>query len=197
MYESEQDSPLVLTMLDHAEEATQAPPLPVKGIPKQKTSRLLRRIIKEIVLPFVILDVAMQRLAKHLVRPPFKRKGKCKKRGNCCYYVLVRASSTWYGKLFYFWHTQIHGFYPRVKKPQNYSGKKVWVMGCRYLTSKGQCSQYRLRPSVCRQWPLIERFGPPHILKGCGFYSHPPFPLDEKGHARETKDKESPLKVLQ
>ena len=71
-------------------------------------------------------------------------------------------------------------------------------MGCRYLREDGSCSEYRLRPQVCRQWPVIEHFGYPKILKGCGFRSNPPFPPDEPEDVfSEEKETDSRLKVLQ
>ena len=66
-----------------------------------------------------------------------------------------------------------------------YEGKEMRVMGCRYLNREGMCDQYKLRPSICRQWPKIEHFGYPRILKGCGFHCDSP---KEETH--------SPLKIL-
>jgi len=45
-----------------------------------------------------------------------------------------------------------------------------------------------LRPVVCRKWPVIEIFGQPRMLKGCGFKAIP----------KETpKPKKSPLDIIQ
>ncbi len=57
-----------------------------------------------------------------LIRPPFKKVGHCLKRGNCCHYVLVPEAKGFLGKLFYFWNTQILGFYRR--KPEVYESLK-------------------------------------------------------------------------
>ena len=161
-------------MLDHLEillenvgDAVQEPPS--QAIPRQKIPSWMRKSILWTLLPFVLLDLSMQRLARKLVRPPFIQKGSCKKRGNCCHYIMIEKGTGLFGRLYYLWFTEIHGFYPRLPTPQNYEGKKVFVMGCRHLRKDGSCGHYQLRPTVCRKWPLIEHFGHPKILKGCGF----------------------------
>ncbi|MCB1107024.1 MAG: YkgJ family cysteine cluster protein [Chlamydiia bacterium] len=177
-------------LLLQAAEAKRPPPPPPQGIPRPWVPRWIRQPIKWFLLPFVLIDLQMQRLARKLIRPPFKQEGKCKKRGNCCHYVLIRYSRSFIGRLFYFWYTQFLGFYPRLQEPQEYEGKLMHVMGCRYLREDGSCSQYHLRPLVCRQWPVIEHFGYPSILKGCGYRSNPPYPeetsdvLDSEGDPR-------------
>ena len=135
----------------------------------------------------------MQKIAKKLIRPPFKQEGACLKRGNCCHYVLIQHSKTLMGRLFYLWYTEVNGFYLRYKKPHNYGGKLMYVMGCRYLNDNGSCSEYRLRPLICRKWPVIESFGFPKILKGCGFRSSPPYPREYKEDKFEGNPK---LKML-
>lgn len=152
------------------------PPPPPRDIPKQRLPYLLRQLCKWLVLPFVLIDHTMQSLARKIVRTPFKKRGKCLKRGNCCHYVLIEYSHRLLGRLFYFWYTQVHGFYLRDQRLHIYEGKLMYVMGCRHLRPDGKCAQYRLRPLMCRQWPLIERFGFPRVLRGCGFYSDPPYP---------------------
>jgi Fe-S-cluster containining protein len=163
-------------LLDEAGEALYPPPAPPGGIPPQFLPSWIRLPIKLFVFPFVLLDYAMHKLARKIIRPPFKKEGKCLKRGNCCYYVLIRHSKNLFGKLFYLWQTEINGFYLRYKEPYEYEGKKMVVMGCRYLKKDGTCNQYWLRPMVCREWPVIEHFGYPKILKGCGYRSNPPYP---------------------
>lgn len=187
-------SDLLDELLIQAAEAQEPPPPPEKGIPRQWVPFFIRQPLKWLVLPFVVIDYHMQRLARKVIRPPFKQEGKCKRRGNCCHYVLIRHSTSLIGRLFYFWYTQFLGFYPRLKKPQEYEGKRMYVMGCRYLKKDGSCAQYRLRPLICRQWPMIEHFGYPRILKGCGYHSNPPYPA-ETSDALDSGD--SRLKVIQ
>ena len=159
--------PKLLSLLETAGEATSPPrsnPIPVQWVPSW-----IRWPIRCLALPFIFLDLCAQKLAKWLIPPPFKKEGHCLRRGNCCHYILIPPKKGLFGSLYYLWNTQILGFYPREKKTRLYEGKPVIVMGCRYLKEDGSCRHYRWRPTVCRQWPRIEYFGPPQILKGCGF----------------------------
>lgn len=186
------NSQLLDALLFEAAEATKQPPPPRGGIPKQWPPFWIRFPAKCLALPFVLIDFWMQKLACKIIRPPFKRVGKCKRRGNCCHYVLIAHSDKWIGRLFYLWYTQFLGFYKRVSEPQTYEGKKMHVMGCRHLKKDGSCGDYHLRPLICRQWPVIEHFGYPKVLKGCGYASDPPYE-DEV----EDKLSDDRLKILQ
>lgn len=156
-------------LMFQAGDATEHPALPPKGIPKQWVPAYIRWPVRIFFLPFVLLDVAMQKLAKALIRPPFKQIGTCKKRGNCCHYIMIRKPKGFWGWCFQFWNTQFQGFYLRSEEVYEFEGHRVMVMGCRYLQKDGSCKHYKLRPMVCRKWPVIEHFGYPRILKGCGF----------------------------
>jgi hypothetical protein len=163
------DSPSLEELLEHAGDPGAVPLEPEGGIPRQWLPGWIRWPIRVLVLPGILLDLSMQRVARWIIRPPFKRVGTCLKRGNCCHYILVPEPKGLLAKIFWVWNTQILGFYPRSKTVHETEGKRVRVMGCRYLGKNGSCTQYRLRPTACRKWPLIEYFGYPRILKGCGF----------------------------
>lgn len=156
-----------------AEDAEEVPPEPIGGIPKQWLPGFIRWPVRFIILPLIFLDLAAQRLARMLIRPPFKKDGKCLKRGNCCHYILVPEAKGFLGRIFYFWNTQILGFYRHKPEVYESDGKRMYVMGCRYLKKDGACGGYHLRPAVCRKWPIIEYFGYPRIIKGCGFKAIP------------------------
>lgn len=157
------------SIITQAEDATEIPPEPVGGIPKQWLPGFIRWPLRVFFLPFIWIDLAAQKVAKWLIPPPFKKQGNCLKRGNCCHYILIPEAKGLLGRVFYFWNTQILGFYRRTAHVHESEGKKIYVMGCRYLNKDGSCRHYHLRPIVCRKWPLIEYFGVPRILKGCGF----------------------------
>jgi Fe-S-cluster containining protein len=154
-------------------ESDTPPPEPEGGIPKQWVPGWIRWPIRGFVLPFVLLDLAAQWVAKILIPPPYKKAGKCLKRGTCCHYILVPEAKGLWGRIYFFWNTQILGFYQRSPEVYESEGKHVYVMGCRYLTKGGACGHYHLRPAVCRKWPVIEYFGKPRIIKGCGFIAMP------------------------
>lgn len=156
-----------------AGDATEQPPLPKEGIPKQWVPGWIRWPVRLLFLPFVLLDAMMQKFARLLIRPPYKREGNCTRRGNCCHYILLRKPKGLFGPLFHIWNTQFHGFYLRSQEAFEFESHPVMVMGCRYLKKDGSCAHYHLRPMVCRKWPMIEIFGTPQILKGCGFKAIP------------------------
>lgn len=158
-------------ILDHAGDDDHKPK-PCK-IPRQWLPGWIRWPIRILLLPFVLLDLFAQTLAKKIVRPPYQKVGSCKKRGNCCNYILIKKSKGFSAKLDLFWHTQMNGFFRRDKETHEYNGMRVYVMGCRYLQKDGKCGAYKLRPMICRSWPRIEYFGHPQILKGCGFQAVP------------------------
>lgn len=156
-------------LLDEAGDMTAQPPEPEGGIPRQRLPRFVRWGIRLLFLPFVIIDQWAKRAARFLIPPPFKREGKCKRRGNCCYYITMRQAKGFLGVIQRFWATEINGFYFRTTVPQEYCGRQVYVLGCRYLQKDGSCRHYKTRPSICREWPIIAHFGYPRILKGCGY----------------------------
>jgi len=154
-------------------DATEPPPPPDEGIPRQFVPAWIRWPVRLLALPLVLIDVAMQKFAKKIIRPPFKQGGACKQRGNCCHYIMIRKPRGPLGWAFTFWNTQFQGFYLRSKEEFEYEKHRVMVMGCRYLQKDGSCKHYKTRPMVCRKWPMIEYFGAPRLLKGCGFKAVP------------------------
>lgn len=156
-----------------AGEATEPPPEPSGGVPKQWLPGWIRWPLRTLILPFLLLDLCAQSLARKIIRPPYRKEGHCYQRGNCCHYLLIPEPKGLLGRFFFFWCTQINGFYLRQAKPIDCEGEKMCLMGCRYLKKDGRCAHYHYRPAICRQWPIIEYFGPPRILKGCGFRAVP------------------------
>jgi Fe-S-cluster containining protein len=156
-------------IIDTAGLLKQAPEEPKGGIPSPWLPEFFRKLVQLACYPVVLLDLTAQSIAKLFIRPPFRRVGSCKRRGNCCYYIVLKRTRGPLGFLERFWATQINGFYYRNKKPVSYMGKSVHLMGCRYLKKDGSCGNYTLRPMICRTWPVIAYFGWPRILKGCGY----------------------------
>ncbi|MBM3197973.1 MAG: hypothetical protein FJZ58_01800 [Chlamydiae bacterium] len=155
-------------LLKKAETASSPPAPPQGGIPQQRLSTLWRRTFQILLLPFLFMDLFAETIAKKIIRPPFLQEGACKRRGNCCHYILFPETKGWMRILFTFWSREIHGFYPRGLTYQQ-EGKTIEVMGCRHLRPDGSCGNYFFRPKVCRTWPIIRVFGFPKILKGCGY----------------------------
>ncbi len=168
-----------------------APPLPEDGLKKQWLPYPIRWIFRVTFLPFILLDLTMQKIARGVIRTPFKQRGHCKKRGNCCYYILMKKNKGLLKHLLIFWNTQVNGFFLRGHTIIDQRGNEKFVMGCRYLEANGKCSIYHFRPMVCRTWPRIEYFGYPKILKGCGYYAEP------RHRSKCSTENDSPLKIIQ
>ncbi len=150
--------------------SSETAPFHEKNLPsKQRLPLPVRRTLQLLILPFIHLDLFMQKVARQIIRLPYKRAGQCKRRGNCCRNILIEPPRNIFGRIYYWWQTEINGFFPRNKKDYEHDGTPIWVMGCRHLAPNGQCQQYRYRPLVCRKWPEIECFGKPRLLKGCGY----------------------------
>ncbi|MBS0603542.1 MAG: hypothetical protein JSS60_00730, partial [Verrucomicrobia bacterium] len=86
-------------ILVRAEEAKEVPPEPEGGIPRQWLPGLIRWPVRVLLLPTILIDLAAQRIARIIVRTPFKKEGKCLKRGNCCHYILVPEAKGFLGRL--------------------------------------------------------------------------------------------------
>lgn len=165
-----------------AGEETEQPPEPEGGIPRQWLPSFIRFPLKLLCLPFIAIDLAMQKVARILIPPPFKIAGKCTRRGNCCHYIMIRKPKGPFAWAYLLWNTQVNGFYLRSKEDYEYENHKVLIMGCRHLRKDGSCGSYRTRPMVCRKWPVIEHFGFPRILKGCGFKAVPRKPKPDQSN---------------
>ena len=166
-------SDLLEDLLIQASEATKEPPPPsAGGIPRQWVPFVDQTAHKMgFLAPFVAGGLYhMHRFARKTDSPSFQTgEGGCKKRGNCCHYVLIRYSPSRLSAAYsIFWYTQFLGFYPRLKEPQEYEGKEDACDGMS-LSQKRWLLQLNiiLRPLVCRQWPMIEYFGyPQHTQRG-------------------------------
>ena len=164
----------------HQAETLTAPPTPMNGIPRQWLPTWIRRLLQISYLPILILDLLMQKVARKIIKPPFKQTGSCKRRGNCCYFILLPECTGLASKIYFLWQTQVNGFFVRETSPPNEEGSRMHILGCRHLRKDGSCGSYKTRPAVCRRWPVIEHFGRPRILKGCGYTIHL-----NKGYAKE------------
>ncbi len=178
-------------MSDIESEEVREPPLPAAGVPSQKLPGIIRWPIRVLLLPFMWLDLFAQNIAKILIPPPYRQEGGCLQRGKCCHYILIEEPKHFFAKPLMFWSTEINGFYRRDIEPFEYEGRRMQVMGCRYLKN-GKCQHYRLRPMICRQWPLIEYFGRPKILKGCGYRAVPRNPPPNNHLTKEKPNNSNP-----
>ena len=155
------------------------PPPPASGIPRQRLPRGVRRALQIMVLPFVLLDVCVQRGVRVVLRPRFRLTGGCRRTGSCCRYITQPSSpgrnviKRFADRLQRVWATEVNGFYERDFDASDDDGARVVVFSCRCLAATGRCKNYALRPSLCRTWPRVDFFVEPRLYKGCGYAARP------------------------
>jgi Fe-S-cluster containining protein len=151
------------------------PPPPPSGVPAQRLPAPARRALQLLVLPFVLLDVAAQRLVQRVLRPRWRLSGGCARSGHCCRYITQHASSGGLlvgrgaDRLLRWWATEVNAFYARDFDVGDGAEPGVTVYSCRNLTAEGTCADYAFRPALCRSWPRVGFFAKPHLHKGCGY----------------------------
>ncbi len=144
----------------------------VDAYPVQRLNSWIRWTLRIVAYPFMMVDLFSHRFTLFFMRPKYKITGGCKKSGKCCNYIHLgwpkKGRLTILSKLYILWQTEVLGFY--FKDFDFVEDNEVTkVMGCRYLSKEGSCTQYFLRPGLCRNWPKISLFHEPVILKGCGY----------------------------
>ena len=127
-------------------------------------------MVKRIVICFVLLDNWLTNLAKKPFRTRWIRIGKCNQCGNCCQEIYLsmtpaQTRSRLFTRIAVKWICWLFDFILlRVDYPH-----QALVFTCKHLTAEGKCANYRWRPNVCRNYPLVDYFTEPRFLPGCGF----------------------------
>lgn len=131
--------------------------------------RLCRRSFKEIVVLIVGLDLQALSLWRRLRPPRYALAGSCQRRGACCTQIIADPPRTLLNapkllRLFVAFHRLLHNFRLVGRGPQG-----QLVFSCGYVGTDGRCGIYRLRPRLCRTYPLLPYFEAPKLLPGCGY----------------------------
>lgn len=130
---------------------------------------VLKLLVREIIRGFVVLDLSIWRLLRHIKKPRYRLEGACQKRGACCTQII--ADPPRYLKqrprllrVFVLFHRWMHNFQLRARGPLG-----ELVFRCGYLQPNGGCGIYRWRPRLCRVYPVLPFFTAPKLLPGCGY----------------------------
>jgi Fe-S-cluster containining protein len=126
--------------------------------------------VKRLFIILVLGDNFITRLIKNIFPTRWVITGKCKRCGNCCraiYLTMTPAQtrSRLFTTLSVRWISWLFDFILLKIDRENNS----LVFTCRHLTPAGSCANYRWRPNVCRNYPLLDYFEQPKFLPGCGF----------------------------
>ncbi len=144
---------------------------------------LTRRVVRELLVLFVRLELACLALVRLVVRPRFVLLGECHQRGVCCRQIvgdpprLIR--DTWLVRLFVAYHRMVHSFHPIGRGPNG-----EIIFSCGHLDAEGRCAIYHLRPFLCRNYPVLPFYAAPQLLPGCGFRAAPRVVVQMKNRAR-------------
>lgn len=136
---------------------------------------IFTRIIKRIIMLFVLIDNFLTNSAKSFLKTRWKIAGRCQQCGNCCkgiYLTLTPAQikSPLFTRIAIRWISWLFDFILLKIDYEDYS----LVFTCKHLTLAGKCANYAWRPNVCRNYPLIDYFKEPVFLPNCGFKSISP-----------------------
>ena len=127
-------------------------------------------MIRKPVLALVIFDNFVSNIVKKPFRTKWALDGKCKKCGKCCRDIKLAIdprllSNTFTRELVIRWTSWVMGFY---LKAIEYDPPYL-VFGCKNLLSDGSCADYKWRPNVCRNYPLVDFFEEPALFDTCGY----------------------------
>jgi Fe-S-cluster containining protein len=127
-------------------------------------------VLRKTILALVIADNFVANLAGSFFRKKWKLEGSCKKCGKCCRDIHLKIdprllNNRFTRELVIRWISWLFRFYlKRIDHERNYL-----VFGCRNLTENGTCGDYRWRPNVCRNYPLVDFFDEPALFDTCGY----------------------------
>ncbi|HTY13314.1 MAG TPA: YkgJ family cysteine cluster protein [Candidatus Omnitrophota bacterium] len=126
--------------------------------------------MKRFIMVFVLLDNLITGSLKRAFPTNWERTGKCKICGNCCKEILLKATprqinSPLFANIAVRWISWLFDFILiRVDRENNYL-----AFTCKHITPSGKCGNYFWRPSVCRNYPLLDYFDEPKFLPNCGY----------------------------
>ena len=122
----------------------------------------------------ILVAIITENLLNNLCRKAFKTKwaleGKCRKCGACCREIalvvhpkiLTSRSITALVSRWISWVFDFHLI--RIEYDMNYM-----IFGCKHIKTDGTCGNYKWRPSVCRNYPIVDYFKKPSLFDNCGY----------------------------
>ncbi|OGC03442.1 hypothetical protein A2276_00835 [candidate division WOR-1 bacterium RIFOXYA12_FULL_43_27] len=120
----------------------------------------------------VLLDNFVTMGLKSLFPTRHKITGRCKMCGNCCREIRMKIapaflSSKFFTELVIRWISWLFDFYLIEIDFEH----QDLVFSCYHRGEDGKCKNYFWRPSICRNYPLLDYFKKPVFLPGCGYYA--------------------------
>ena len=128
------------------------------------------QMLRKLALSFVLADNFVSNLAKKPFGSRWKLTGRCNKCGKCCKEIHIKIeprllNSKFTQEVVIRWVSWLFRFYlQRIDHERNYL-----VFGCKNLRPDGTCGDYKWRPNVCRNYPLVDFFDEPALFDTCGY----------------------------
>jgi hypothetical protein len=115
------------------------------------------------------MDLAVLALMRRARPPKYVLAGSCQRRGACCTQIVADPPQALKDRpkllaLFAGMHRVLHNFHVVGRGPEG-----QLIFRCHYIQTDGRCGIYRLRPRLCRTYPLLPYFTAPRLLPGCGY----------------------------
>lgn len=132
-------------------------------------SRML--FFKRFIISIILLDNCSTNFPKKLLfKTRWQLEGQCKRCGICCQEIYLKItprqlSSKLFTNLAIKWISWVFDFILIKIDYENYY--LVWT--CKHKLVDGRCGNYFWRPSVCRNYPLVDYFDEPKFIPGCGY----------------------------
>lgn len=129
-------------------------------------------LLKRLIISGMLFDNRITQSLKRLFPTAFKIKGKCNQCGKCCEEILLKMTpsqikNNFFRSLCIRWISWLYDFYLlHVDLKRGYL-----AFSCRHRGGDGLCRNYRFRPPLCRNYPLLDYFERPAFIKGCGYLS--------------------------
>jgi len=128
------------------------------------------KYLKRLIIIFILLDNLITQSLKRLFKTNYRIEGKCKKCGVCCQEILLKIhpnllKGELITKTVIAWISWIFDFYLLYIDREN----GYLAFSCYHRLPDGSCGNYFWRPSVCRNYPLVDYFKKPELLPGCGY----------------------------
>lgn len=127
-------------------------------------------MFRKLVLLLIIADNFISNLVKKPFRSRWVLCGKCNKCGKCCEDIKLAINSRLLSNIFtrelvIRWTSWVMGYdLKRIEYDPPYL-----VFGCKKLRLDGSCADYKWRPNVCRNYPLVDFFEEPASFDTCGY----------------------------
>jgi uncharacterized protein len=130
----------------------------------------MKLLLIKIIRFISMLDAFLKKLPRYLIKPLWRRTGKCKQCGRCCKLIGIEmehrlAKFSAIQGFVVWWVKTFNGFH-LDKWDKKY---EIFLFTCEHL-KKNRCTNYKDRPQLCKDYPPVRKyFEKPIFFDDCGF----------------------------